>query len=656
MCGIAGMIGTVDEQSLRVMTQMLVHRGPDDGALWSGADAGLGHRRLKIIDLSDNARQPMLSADGRFVLAFNGEIFNYRALREDLRTLGYRFRSESDSEVLLHACMEWGDGVTDRLVGQFAFAFYDITARRCLLVRDHLGIKPLYYCEHEGALYFASEAKAINAVLPHTRQPDLRLLPRYLAFLWIPGEDTLFTGVRKLQPGTRAVWTGGRLNITRYWDPVERWKEIPITTISSGEREEQLREMLGSAVRQQLVSDVPLGLLLSGGVDSTIMLAEMVSRDRIPSAFTATYAEENRARDVFQDDLPYARKAAEAFGATLEEGLLEATVPDLLPEAVWHCDEPLADPTIVTNLALTRLAKANMTVLLSGMGADELFAGYPRYPAALLGERIRWMPSILLRTASMAVNTGMRSGLLSAEIGRRPAQLLAHLHRPFRERFLGYSSYFGVQDLRSLLTPDLAEPVDDAVLFGHHHALFDRADELSPLSRMLAVDLCTFLPELNLENMDKTSMANAVEMRVPYLDHRLVEFSMTLPDEDKLRGQNERKALLRGAWQGRIPDEIIHRPKTGYSPPVRGWMRDSLREYTRDILLGETARARGLFNTARIEQMISDNASGRSEHGMQLWTLLVFEHWMQQFAGRQTWVPTVDPAVLSLIGSEDSAA
>ncbi|PLX23248.1 MAG: asparagine synthase (glutamine-hydrolyzing) [Ignavibacteria bacterium] len=655
MCGIAGMIGSVDEQALRVMTQMLVHRGPDDGAVWTGPEAGLGHRRLKIIDLSDNARQPMLSSDGRWVLAFNGEIFNYRELRSELIAAGYQFRSESDSEVLLHACVEWGDKVTDRLVGQFAFAFYDTVERRLLLVRDHLGIKPLYYTEHNETLYFASEAKALAAVLPQTRQPDFRLLPRYLAFLWIPGNETLFSGISKLEPGTRAVWRDGRLMTTRYWDPVARWKQIAQTSLGREEREEELRSLLGNAVREQLVSDVPLGLLLSGGVDSTIMLAEMSAHGNVPQAFTATYTRESRARDVFQDDLPYARMAAEAFGVSLDEGVLEAAVSDLLPEAVWHCDEPLADPTIVTNLALTRLARKNMTVLLSGMGADEIFAGYPRYPAVLLGESMRWLPAPLMRAASVGVSAAMRSGLLSAERGRRPAQLLAHLHRPFRDRFLGYSSYWREQEIHALLTSDLQRHADEESLYGFHNELFAQADGLSPLSRMLAVDLCTFLPELNLENMDKTSMANAVEMRVPYLDHRLVEYSMMLPDEDKIRGRDERKVLLRSAWKGRIPDQILQRPKTGYSPPVRGWMRDSLREYTREILLGETARARGLFSSARIEHMIDANAEGRSEHGMQLWTLLVFEHWMQQFADHRDWTPTADPDALPNVASKDNA-
>lgn len=670
MCGIAGIVGfpaTVEggasevmERRVRLMTQMLRHRGPDGGAIWTGEGASIGHRRLSIIDLSDGGRQPMCTDDGRFVLSFNGEIFNYRELRTELAARGHAFRSDSDSEVLLRACVEWGDEVTARLVGQFAFAFNDTRERRLLLARDHLGIKPLYYAVHEGALYFASEAKAIAAVLPGTRAPRLDLLGQYLSFLWIPGEDTFFSGIRKMLPGSRLVWHDGRASTTRWWDPVEQWKAAFAEAAGAGrreagERDEEGRALLGEAVSSQLASDVPLGLLLSGGVDSTILLAEMASRARTPRAFTATYGTDSRSRDVFDDDLPFARIAAAAFGAEMTEETLEADVPTLLPEAVWHCDEPLADPTIVTNLALTRRAKPALTVLLTGMGADEILAGYPRYPAVLFGEAMRAVPAPLLRAGAGLLRLAVSSGLLPIARGRRPLQLLAHLHKPFEERFLGYSSYVSPDVLPALLEGDARATAATADVFAFHRGVLGRTEGLSPLSRLLATDLCGFLPYLNLENMDKTGMANGVELRVPFLDHRLVEWSMRLPDGDKLRRNAERKVLLRRAWSGRIPEEILRRPKTGYSPPVRGWMRETQREYARDILLSSRARERGIVSPRAVEQLFEENTRGRAEHGMQLWTLLVLETWMRVYADRTEWTPAEDPAALRRIGGEEDA-
>lgn len=651
MCGIAGMLGACDEAPLRTMTQMLWHRGPDDGAIWTGRDAGFGHRRLKIIDLSDAGRQPMCSEDGRFVLVFNGEIFNYRELRATLAARGHRFRGASDSEVLLHACMEWGGDVVHHLTGQFAFAFHDTEQRATLLARDHLGIKPLYFAEGEGTLHFASEAKALAAVLPTTRIPRLDLLPHFLAFLWIPGEETVFSGIRRLPPGTRAWWRDGRLRVETWWDPVARWEELASDrgredSRSILQRGEELRQLLGDIVREQLVSDAPLGLLLSGGLDSTVLLAEMAAHDGVPRAFTATYGAGSRARDVFDDDLPFARQAARHFSADLAVETLEADLPTLLPEAVWHCDEPLGDPTIVTNLALTRRAKRSLTVLLTGMGADELFAGYPRYPATMLGESLRVVPAILPKMAHGLLGAALRAGLLPIARARRPLQLLTHLHKPFTERFLGYSSYASAAELRPLLAGDLRDTVTDETIFGWHRDVLQRTEKLSPLSRLLATDLSTFLPHLNLENTDKTGMANGVELRVPFLDHRLVEFTMRLPDSEKLGRGDVRKILLRQAWADRIPRDILRRPKTGYSPPVRGWIRETHRAYVRDILLSDQTLRRGILARTAIERLFEENDRGRADHALRLWSLLVFETWMREYADRADWCPAQDPAAL----------
>ncbi len=652
MCGIAGMIGAVDERSLRVMTQMLRHRGPDGGAIWLGDDVGFGHRRLKIIDTSDRARQPMLSEDGRFALTFNGEIFNYRELRAELQGHGHRFRSDGDGEVLLYACMQWGERVAEHLVGQFAFAFHNARDGSTLLARDHLGVKPLYLAEANGVLYFASEAKALVSVLPSSRAVDWDALPGHVAFLWTSGEHTLFKGIQRLEPGTQLLRRGGRSTIWRYWDLIEKWKAARESPLPAERRDEMLAVVLDEALRSQLVSDVPLGLLLSGGLDSTILLALMAKAGQAPEALTATYSASSRSRDVFEDDLPYAERAADTFGARLRRIELRDEADDiirLLPDVLWHLDEPLADPTVVTNYALAAAAKPTHTVLLSGMGADELFAGYPRYPAALLGERLRALPGALFPAAAGTFRALVRSGLLPLTRTRRAMQFLSHAGKPFEERFIGYSSYFSSEELSGLFSPDLFSGNAVASAFTRHRSVLRETTGLSPLSRMLATDAVTFLPRLNLENMDKTSMAHGVEMRVPFLDHRMVEFCMTLPDADKLGSRAERKVALRRAFAPMLPADIVRRPKTGYSPPVRGWMRDSLRQYTEDTLLSPGAHTAGLLRQDAVRRMLTENTAGHRDWALQLWMLLTMEIWLEVLADNTWWSAADDTETLPRI-------
>lgn len=652
MCGIAGILGRDDERAVRIMTQMQRHRGPDGGAVWTGRHAALGHRRLNIIDLSAQARQPMLSEDGRFALTFNGEIFNFRELREELRSKGHDFRTRSDSEVLLRACMEWDERALPRLRGQFAFAFHDNESGRTLLARDHLGVKPLYLAEEDGALYFASEAKAIAAVLPRTREVAMEHIPAQLAFLWVPGERTLFRGIRRLPPGHALRWEHGAAKQWCYWDLIEQWKRARSADARPEQRDEELRVRLGEALQSQLVSDVPLGVLLSGGLDSTILLALLREHGVMPDCLTAAYSDSSRARDVFEDDMPYARMAAERFGASLREIDIAPgpeSVIRRLPEVLWHLDEPLADPTVIANDALTQTAKATHTVLLTGMGADEVFAGYPRYPAVMLGEGLRQVPTSVFRIAGAAVRTMLRFGMLGIEQARRPLQLLEHVHKPFEQRFLGYSSYLTVEQLRQMLAPEAVGVIDEEGVFGHHHAVLHRTRGLSPLSRMLAADALTFLPQLNLENMDKTSMAHGVEMRVPFLDHTLLEFCMTLPDADKLAAGDHRKVGLRRAFDGRIPENILHRPKTGYSPPVRGWLRGGLQEFVRDTLLASDARSAALFQRDVLRAMLDDNEAGKRDAALPIWAALTLELWLRNLVDEERWRPAGSPDDLPLV-------
>ena len=650
MCGIAGQAGFSDEPSLRLMTQLLYHRGPDEGAIWlaPGGDAGFGHRRLRVIDLSPSARQPMRSDDGRWTMTYNGEIFNYRALRDELRALGCHFRTASDTEVLLHGFMQWGPGVLEKLRGQFAFAVWDDSTRTLFAARDHLGIKPFYYVASDGRLSFASEAKALLAAHPECRAARWDLVPMYLAFLWVPGGETLFRGIRKLEPGCWLRFSDGRLESGSYWKPEANAGEG--MSPSASERAAEFRARFEEAVAMQLASDVPVGLLLSGGLDSTAILCAMRKAADDVRAFTATYADSSRKSDVFEDDLSYARIASAHFGATLEERVLESDGATLLRRAVWHLDEPLADPTVIANLALTEAAKPTMTVVLSGMGADEILAGYPRYEATMRAERLHGVPPAAYAAGASLLRLLLRGGCVRIGRVRRLLQFADHAGKGLFERYIGYSTTVLPELQHELLAQAGAREALSRGIDGFHRTLFDAASGHTPLTRMLLTDLRTFLPCLNLENMDKTSMANAVEMRVPFLDHRLVEFALALPDGDKLRG-SLRKAVLRSAFQGEIPDAIIRRKKTGYSPPVRGWLRGPMRDLLHDRVLSARTRQRGMWNAPVVERLLQENDAGIEDHAMRLWALLVFEEWARVFFDEWDARPAEDPALLPLLAS-----
>jgi asparagine synthase (glutamine-hydrolysing) len=629
MCGITGIIGSSSEAHLVQMTQLLYHRGPDDGAIWFSPDkrAGLGHRRLSILDLSSAGRQPMQSTDGRFCITYNGEIFNYRELRSELHSKGYRFNSQTDTEVLLYGFAEWGSGILDRLNGQFAFGIWDNVDRTLFLARDHFGIKPIYFYHTDDSFYFASEAKSILAVCEECREPNWNALPHYFSFLWNPKADTFFSGINKLLPGQYLVLKQNSYSITQYFNVSDFSTDSRSLASNYEERASEIRNRISISVQSQLVSDVPVGLLLSGGLDSTVMLSAM--KDSDIRSFTASYSSRSRAADVFEDDLKYARMASQHFGTELIEEELQLDITSQLETAVWHLDEPMADPTVITNLEMTRLAKKQLTVLLSGMGADEIFGGYPRYPATLFGNHASKFPSFGFRfLASLMAKSG---SLLSMRKKRRAMYLLKHMSLPFRERFIGYSSYADDPMLKSLISSDLVATTQTEHVHDVHHDMFDAFQHASPLKQMLLVDIVSFMPFLNLENMDKTSMANSVEMRVPFLDLDLVRYVLQLPDKDLVKGMN-RKRILRSAYEKHIPVEIIHRKKTGYSPPVRGWVQHELRDFIHDSLLTTNARIYDVVQFDTVKDLVEKTERQHEDHTLLIWSLLVLETWLKTFS------------------------
>jgi asparagine synthase (glutamine-hydrolysing) len=604
------------------MTQAMVHRGPDDGAVWidSEADVALGHRRLSIIDLSAAGRQPMATRDGRYVLTYNGEIFNFKDLRTELEAKGYRFASSTDTEVLLNGYAEWGKGVLHRIEGQFAFAVWDRAERRLFAARDHLGIKPLVFSHTGRRFLFASEAKALLRADPKLATPAYENLATYLAFLWVPHPQSFFREVRKVPPGHYVEYKNGSVEVVEYWDvPV-----IPPAEMQPIDPDE-LHDLIAKAARDQLVSDVPLGLLLSGGLDSTALLECIRTAKKPAHAFTAVYDQTQREGDVFEDDQQFAELTAKAFQVPLNELHLRPDVVRDLPTVIYHLDEPMADPTVIVNYLITEEASHTARVLLSGMGADEIFGGYPWHAATLATSGLPAPVPSLLRGAGFLLSQLPLSDTSLGGRSRRFKLLARHAGKPLKEQLLGSSTYFTDADQEALFEPEI-RGIQDPNLYTAQERCFERAETTSALQQLLYVDLKLFLPCLNLENTDKTSMANSVEMRVPFLDRNLVERLARVPDSQKIRGLR-RKLALRQAFAGRIPKEVSKRRKTGFGPPVRGWMRGDLQPYVNDILRSRAFRERGLFRHEEVHKLLEDNDAGREDNAVKVWQLLVLELW-----------------------------
>ncbi|MEM4251447.1 MAG: asparagine synthase (glutamine-hydrolyzing) [Candidatus Bathyarchaeia archaeon] len=627
MCGIAGLWGQASSSVLEAMLAQIAHRGPDGSGVElfkSGTKSiGLGHRRLAIIDLSPLGRQPMSSSDGTIWITFNGEVYNYRELRRELEAKGHIFRSSSDTEVILASYCEWGERCVDRFNGMFAFAIWDSDRRRLFLARDRLGIKPLYYAETPLGFAFASEVKAL---LPAGLKPevDLAALNKYLTFLWVPDPDTLFKGVYKLPPAHwMTVDESGKCEVKEYWD-VSFQEDF---TVKEQEWADRLLEQMRKSVKSQLVSDVPLGAFLSGGIDSSSIVALMSEETRV-CTYTVGFSREDLAYDVVPDDLKYAREVGRLFKTDYHEAEMRPEVMELLPRLVWHMDEPIADPAIITSYLICKAARETLTVLLSGMGGDEVFAGYPRHLAVKLARLYNIVPRLLSEPITARLPASV-PGPLNA-LFRNLKKLSRSAAKPFEERYLGFGTYFTDEEKSRLFTPELGEQLRGLDAYDRHRYYFQRVEHEHWVNRMLYIDLKLFNPCLNLAYTDKTSMAASLEVRVPLLDHELVELSAAIPAQLKLR-RFTRKYILKRAVEGLLPHSIIHRKKAGFTAPLRAWLRKDLREMVEEMLSPERLRARGYFNSAEVRRLIDDNNTGREDNCLKILQLLVLELWHEQF-------------------------
>ena len=637
MCGIAGLVSRNPGTLIGPMLESIEHRGRDDQGVWtsepiddSGRRACLGHRRLAIIDPTPAGHEPMLSSDGRYVLSFNGEIYNYRELRDELRLRGHQFKTDCDAEVLLAVIAEWGWEAIGRLNGMFAFAVWDNRERTLTLVRDHVGIKPLYYASVPGGVVFGSEMKALLASKLIKPRLNPEALHQFLTFLWAPDPNTLFEGVKTVPPGHYLQIKNGELKLTQWWDA--SFEQIDDHR-SDAWWQERVLETLDRVVKMEMVADVPLGSFLSGGIDSSGIVAMMDrhSDDRKISTYTVGITSEDLRYDIIPDDVRWARRVNEQLQTDYHEIMLQPSVADLLPKLVRHMEEPPIDMAIPSYL-ISRAARETLTVMLSGMGGDEVFAGYPRQLAMKIAAAFDPVPNLLRRpllNAVAGVLPGGMPGRLTAPL-RNAKKFARSAAMDFEDRYLGYGTYFTNQLKHQLYSDEWRSLTSEYDPYSTHRGYFARVANAAPLNRLLYVDLKTFLPCLNLMTTDKTSMAANLEVRVPFLNREMIEMAGRMPPRLKLRGLT-RKYVLKRALESVLPKEVVWRKKAGFGAPIRSWLRGSLRPLVNDLLSEETVKSRGLFRPSEVKRVIDVNFSGREDYNLQVFQLLGLELWHRAF-------------------------
>jgi asparagine synthase (glutamine-hydrolysing) len=648
MCGIAGLANCGDSEVLGRMTHVQAHRGPDDSGLWErrfpdGSYVGLGSRRLAILDLSADGHMPMCNEDGTIWITYNGEIYNFAELRRELQGKGHHFASNTDTEVVIHLYEQEGEDCVHRLNGMFAFAICDLRSGRpeLFLARDHFGVKPFYYAHQARKLAFASEVKALLHVPEIEVEIDLESLHQYLTFLWVPEPKTMFRGIHKLPAGHCATFRDGEMKIRQYWDLSFPRSDMRYPR-SEADLADEVRERFQRSVEAQMVSDVPIGAFLSAGLDSSSIVAMMCQATKQPvRTYTITFPRKYRVGETTLDDPSVPARLARQLGCENQQIVVEPDVAELLPRLTWHMDEPTADPAIITAYLVCREARKQATVLLSGVGGDELFAGYRKHAAHRWARAYQRMPRVL--------RTGIESGLASLPSLRGTAmkgsvRLAKKMARSAslepEDRFIRNCTYLDAGQKRSLYTVEVQDQLrafDPAV---RHHSSFDSVHEADFLNQMLYLDTKIFMTSLNLNYNDKMSMASSVEVRVPFLDRELAEFAAwNIPPHLKLKGffQPTTKHIFRNAMQGVLPAQVLRQPKAGFSAPVDYWLAHDLKEMVDDLLSDTNIRKRGLFRPEAVRRFVDEHRSGAEDWSMQVWQFLALENWMRIFldAGAQ---------------------
>jgi asparagine synthase (glutamine-hydrolysing) len=620
MCGIAGLIGQADEALLRRLCRAMKHRGPDDEGFVVDASgpAGLGMVRLSIVDVA-SGHQPMTDECKRYDLVFNGEIYNHQALRAELEAKGHRFASRADTEVIVHLYEEQGAACVTRLNGDFAFAIWDRAERRLFIARDRLGVKPLYYWHAGERLAFASELKALMQLPDVPKALDPVAIDSYLRFLYIAAPRTVFQAVKKLPPACHLTFVRGRVAIERYWTPgADRSAE----RLTDAELEREILARLEASVRLRLMSDVPLGAFLSGGIDSSAVVA-LMSRAGTQPVQTFSLGFE-RPYDAYSE-LPAAAAAARAFRTAHHEVLVRPDLVADLPRVVHHLDEPLADSSALLTFLISREAKRAVTVALTGIGGDELFGGYPRYLGMRLASAARHVPAVLRRPAAGLAHLVPEQSS-SRNLGGWVKRFAGALHLPEDERYL---SWISQGDPSALYTAEFRKTAGTGeAMTAYRTALGGMPGDAA--DRAAALDLQFYLPDDLLMLGDKMGMAHGLEIRVPFCDHALVELACGVPMRRRLAGYRL-KALFRRAVRRLLPPDLLARPKRGFMLPIGAWLRDELQPWCRDVLAPEHLARRGLFEPAAVRRLLDAHMSGRANAAHQLYALVVFELWCRDY-------------------------
>ena len=632
MCGICGIVTASPGQSperalIERMRDTIAHRGPDGAGTHMGPGVGLGHRRLSIVDVA-HGQQPMYSENQRYVIVYNGEIFNHPVLKPELEAAGVHYRTRADTETVLHLYEHFGEQSVERLRGMFAMAIWDTHERRLFLARDRYGVKPLYYVHQaDGTLIFGSEIKALLPALGSRPSLNMGALPDFLANHSPSGDETLFQGVKRVPPGHTLTWQDGKISIRRYWDIVYGDALQGPAPGSAAERAlvDEYRERFTEAVRLRLMSDVPLGVFLSGGIDSAAITATMAHLVKDPiQTFSVAFAEREA------NELMYARMVAEACKTQHREVVVS---PEQffgeLPHLVWHEDEPIAHPSSVALYFVSQLASQHVKVVLTGEGSDETLAGYNRYRVTAYNARFGAVYTKLVPSFARA---GIACALavlpLTSRWGQRASRTFLARGAGLDELYFDNFAVFGRSAQQQLLVPEVREQLRGADPYAAYHAALERVADKPLVSRLLYADVKTYLQEL-LMKQDQMSMAASIESRVPFLDHPLTEWVAALPQNMKLRGTTT-KWILRAAMKDRLPAPILDRKKMGFPVPVGTWLRSKWQPLLDEYVTGRRLRARGLFEPRYLENLVSEHHSGVN-HAERLWALMTFEIWARVY-------------------------